>query len=709
LTFDYLRDEDAIVTLTIDQPARPVNTLSSAFVSAFATILERLTAESGLRGVILTSAKADFMAGADIDELYACREVAQAMAMADAFKRAGRRFETLGVSTVAALNGTALGGGLELALCCHHRIALDIATARFGFPEVTLGLFPGGGGSQRLPRLVGLQPALPLLLEGATYRPAAAQERGLVDALAPDREAMMGLARDWIEAHPQAAQPWDRKGFRWPGDGPDHPRTAQMWSLAPAVLKKRSRGNLPHTEQALAAIYEGSLVDFDTACRIESRYFAKTICSSTARNMMTACWYQRNQVERGAGRPAGVPPSKAARVAVLGAGMMGAGIAQIAADAGFEVVLLDVSRARAEQGKAVVQQALTKQLAGGQRSQEQTAAALSRLRPTATFGDLADCDFVIEAVFEDRDLKAEVIRRAEAVTAESTIFASNTSTLPITGLAKAASRPAHFIGLHFFSPVARMPLVEIIPGAQTSPETLARAFDFVRHLRKTPILVNDSRGFYTSRVFGTYVKEGVALLVEGQAPRAIESAGLQAGMPLGPLAVSDEISLSLMHRIRKQTQQDLEAEGRTPPAHPADAAIAAMIEHRRHGRKAGGGFYDYSPAGDKTLWPGLAELFPVARVALDQAVMIERLMFAQALETVRCLQEGVLNSVADANIGSILGWGFPSFKGGTLQYINDYGVAAFSERARTLGDAYGLRFEPPALLLDMARKHAEFL
>lgn len=702
MAIHYAKDEQHIVTLTLDLPGRSANVINAEFGAALANVLARLQAEADLAGVIVTSAKKTFMAGGDLAWLYAVTDAAEVFHSTETFKASFRQLETLGVPVVAAINGAALGGGLELALACHHRIVLNNPRIKIGFPEVTLGLLPGGGGVTRLPRLIGLQAAFPLLTEGTQLNPEAAKAAGLIDALAEDKVEMQAQARAWIVANPQAVQPWDKPGYRIPGGDPKHPRVAQMLSVAPAMLKKRSYGNYPAPEAILSAMAEGTVVDFATASRIESRYFAQLATSQVAKNMINAFWFQLNEISSGASRPQTVPQRVTHTVGVLGAGMMGHGIAYVTAVSQTNVILKEVTLEQAEAGKAKIAALLDKRVAKGKLGATQREEILARIQPTADVADLAGCDLIIEAVFEDRDLKAKVTQEAEEVLAETAVFASNTSTLPITGLAVASKRPQNFIGLHFFSPVEKMKLVEIIVGAETSPDTLAKAFDFVLKIGKTPIVVNDSRGFYTSRVFGTYLQEGLALLGEGQHPRAIESAGLQAGMPVGPLALADEVSLGLMLHIREQTRKDLLAEGKSVPGHPSDAVVDVMTgEYGRYGKARGAGFYSYPEGGKKHLWPELPIIFPSQGEPLSQVEMMERLMFAQALETVRCLEENVVTSVADANIGAIFGWGFAPFKGGTLQYINDYGLAAFVERSQVLAGKYGERFAPPAKLLAM--------
>jgi 3-hydroxyacyl-CoA dehydrogenase / enoyl-CoA hydratase / 3-hydroxybutyryl-CoA epimerase len=709
MAIHYQMDDQHIVTLTMDMPGRTANVITAEFGAALITTLHRLQSETNLAGVILTSAKKTFMAGGDLDWLYQALDAAEIFDSSEQLKAGLRQLETVGKPVVAAINGTALGGGLEVALACHRRIALDDERIKIGFPEVTLGLLPGGGGVTRLPRMIGLQEAFPFLMEGKQVSPAAAKSAGIIDAVAATVEEMMAAAKAWILANPQVSQPWDQRGYRMPGGDPNHPRVAQMVAVAPAMLKKKTYGNYPAPEAIMATAVSGAVVEFETASRIESRAFAQLATGQVAKNMINTFWFQLNQINAGANRPADMPHQPTKKVGVLGAGMMGHGIAYVSAYAGMDVVLKDVSQKNAEAGKAAVAGLLQKRVAQGKLRGELRDEILNRIQPTATAVDLRGCDLIIEAVFEDRALKAKVTQEAEAEIGETAVFASNTSTLPITGLAAQSTRPANFIGLHFFSPVHKMKLVEIICGQETSPDTLAKAFDYVLKIRKIPIVVNDSRGFYTSRVFGTYVREGMALLGEGQHPRGIESAGLQAGMPVGPLALSDEVSLSLMMHIREQTQTDLAAAGQTIPDHPADVVLAKMVkEYGRLGKAHGAGFYAYEGNGRKQLWPDLQTRFPLQGDKLPQQEMIDRLLFVQAIETVRCYEEGVLTTVADANIGSIFGWGFAPFKGGTLQFINDYGVADFVTRSQELAEKYGNRFRPPARLVEMAAAGENF-
>ncbi|WP_353253925.1 3-hydroxyacyl-CoA dehydrogenase NAD-binding domain-containing protein [Salinisphaera sp. PC39] len=708
------QDDNGVLVITLDMPGRSANVLNDQLSEPFAALIRRIEEDESVTGVILTSAKRDFLVGADIDGLYEITEPADALRLADEYKAMLRRLETCGKPVVAALNGSALGGGLEMALACHYRITVDSPKLKIGLPEVKLGVLPGGGGTQRLPRLIGIQAALPLLNEGKELRPDKALEKGIIDELASDVDDLLARARKWvagqIESKAKPAQPWDKKGFKWPGGDSRSPANGQMWAIAPSMLNQRTHGNYPAPLNIMSAVFEGGLVDFDTACKIESRYFAELVVSREAKNMIGTLWYQLNKINRGESRPDGHERTQVKKLGVLGAGMMGAGIAYVSAKVGIQVVLKDVDQEAAERGKAYSENLEDKAIKRGRSTPQKKRELLDRILPTGDANDLEGCDLVIEAVFEDRELKGKVTEETEAVMDPKGVFGSNTSTLPITGLAKRSSRPDQFIGIHFFSPVEKMPLVEIIVGEQTDDETLARAFDYVQQIKKTPIVVNDSRGFYTSRCFGTYVMEGVALLAEGQHPRAIEQAGLKAGMPVGPLALEDEVSLSLGLHVMEQTRKDMEAEGKEYKPHPADAVIRKMVEELdRPGKKAGKGFYEYPENGKKHLWPGLAEHFPLADKQLSQQEMIDRMMFAQANETARCVEEGVVTEVADANIGSIFGWGFAPFHGGTIQYINSIGgTERFVARARELAAAYGERFQPAKLLEDMAAKGENF-
>ena len=708
----YEQDEQGIVTLTMDMNGRSANVLNEIFFAALEETLRKLASDSSVTGAILTSGKKLFMAGADIDTMFGSDDPQVHFDGSQAIKALFRRLETLGKPVVAAINGTALGGGFELALACHYRIALDSDRIQLGFPEVGLGLLPGAGGVVRTGRLIGLQNALEWLSQNKKYSPQQALQAGMIHAVASDMDDMMAQARAWIGANPNAKAPWDAdKRYKIPGGSPSQPHIAQLLAIAPAIVRKETRGNYPAPHAIMSALVEGAQVDFETACRIESRYFTKLATGQVSKNMIAAFWTQLNQIKKGGSRPSAIPPQTTKKVGVLGAGMMGHGIAYVSAYAGMEVVMTDATPEQAAAGKAKIAAILERRVRQGRMSPEQMAEILGRVRETAVYDDLRDCDLIIEAVFENRDLKAKVTKMAEAVMDPAGVFASNTSTLPITGLAKASVRPEKFIGLHFFSPVHKMQLVEIIVGEQTDDETLAKAFDYVQAIRKVPIVVNDSRGFYTSRVFGTWTNEGMAMLAEGQHPHAIEMAGMQAGMPVGPLALMDEVSLSLAAHVRDQTIKDLAGTnevGKLAVDHPAFAVLDKMLELGRPGRAAGAGFYEYGGV-EKRLWPQLAEIFMDGQPQLSQQEMMDRILFIQSIETVRCLQEGVLRSVADANLGSIFGWGFAPFYGGTLQFINAYGVDKFVARAQELAATYGPRFAPPQMLLDMAAAGQPFV
>ena len=714
------RDADGIVTLTMDDPAQRANTMNAAFQDSLGPSVDRLYAEQdGITGVILTSAKDTFFAGGDLRLLSQVIDdtAAEFFAAAEKLKAHLRRLETFPRPVVAALNGTALGGGLEIALACHHRVALDRPKAEFGFPEVTLGLLPGGGGIVRTVRMLGIADALmKLLLQGQRLSAAQAVETGIVDELAGTPEELLSAARRWIAANPQPAQPWDRKGYKIPGGTPANPSFAAMLPAYPANLRKQLKGApMPAPHHILAAAVEGSQVDVDTALRIETRYLTDLVRGQVAKNMISAFWFDLNSINSGGSRPAGHPRRLASRVAVLGAGMMGAGIAYVAARNGIEVVLRDVTLAAAEKGKDYSRKLLDKAVARGKLTEAGRDEVLARITPTESVADLAGCDLVVEAVFENARLKQQVFAEVEPVVAPDALLGSNTSTLPITMLADGVRRKQDFIGLHFFSPVDKLPLLEIIRGEQTSDSALARALDFAQQVKKTPIVVNDSRGFFTSRVIGTFVNEALAMLGEGVHPATIEQATTQAGYPVGALQLADELNMELFVKIRDEARAAVEAGGGSLPAHPGEAVVDRMLELGRPGRLRGAGFYDYQ-GGERTgLWPGLAGEFggDGNPAECDLLELQERMLFAEAVESVRCLEEGVLSTVADANIGSIMGIGFPPWTGGVLQYINGYsgagrtagstGLPGFLARAEQLTERYGDRFSPPPLL----RKKAE--
>ncbi|TXS44841.1 3-hydroxyacyl-CoA dehydrogenase NAD-binding domain-containing protein [Streptomyces sp. t39] len=716
-TIRWEESDDHVVTLVLDDPDQSANTMNAAFIDSLDAVAARL-AERGdtVRGVIVTSAKKSFFAGGDLHDLKSVTPGTAGAAFEAGMrvKRSLRVLETLGRPVVAAINGAALGGGYEIALACHHRVVLDSPAARVGLPEVTLGLLPGGGGVTRTVRMLGVADALrKVLLEGTRYGPARALDAGLVDEIAADPADLLARARAFVDAHPQSAQPWDAPGYRIPGGTPSHPQLAAQLPALPALLKKRTGGApAPAPRNILAAAVEGSQVDVDTAFAVEARYLTDLVTGQIAKNMIQAFFFDLQAVNSGAGRPQGIEPRTVRRVAVLGAGMMGAGIAWSCARAGIEVVLKDVTPEAAAKGRAYSEKLCAKAVSRGGMTQEEADTLLARITPTADAADLAGCDAVIEAVFEDTALKHKVFQEIQHVVAPDALLCSNTSTLPITALAEGVERQDDFIGLHFFSPVDKMPLVEIVKGEKSGDEALARAFDLVRQIGKTPIVVNDARGFFTSRVIGRFIDEGVAMVGEGIDPASVEQAAAQAGYPAKVLSLMDELTLTLPRRIREETRRAVEAAGGDWQPHPADAVVDRMIdEFGRPGRSGGAGFYDYADGRRTGLWPGLREHFTdPAKQPADLTEAAERMLFAEALDSVRCLEEGVLVSVADANVGSLLGIGFPPWTGGVLQYINGYdgGLPGFVARAHELAERHGDRFRPPALLVAKAERGETF-
>ena len=703
------QSDNGIITVTIDQTERKMNVIGEGFNEAFATITDAFINDQDAKGLILTSGKSTFVVGADIDQLATIETAEQAFDLVEDLKTSLRKLETSGKPVVAAITGTALGGGLELALACHYRIAIDSPKTKLGLPEVKLGLLPGGGGTQRLPRLIGIQKALELMTQGKELRPQQALEIGFIDDVAHDDDELISKAKAWINDNPKAQQPWDKKGFKIPGGDSNHPKMVQVFSMAPAMANQKSHGNYPAITHILSSVFEGCLTDIDNGLKIESRFFVACVLSDVSKNMINSLWTQLNSIKKGQSRPQGFERSKVSKVGILGAGMMGAGIAYVSAKAGMEVVLLDTAIEGAEKGKSYSTKLLDKAISRGRSTKDKKQALLDLIKTTTFYDDLEGCDLIIEAVFEDIDIKAKCTRQSEAVIPETAVYASNTSTLPITELAKASKRPNQFIGLHFFSPVDKMPLVEIIVGEKTDDATLATGFDYVGQIGKTPIVVNDSRGFYTSRVFGTYVSEGIAMLAEGVHPRSIEVAGMKSGMPMPPLALQDEVSLSLSLHVMEQTKKAMEAEGKTFTPHPAMSVVEKMVkEFGREGKKVSKGFYDYPENGEKHLWTELTELYPTTDEQPSQQDLVDRLLYVQANETAKCYEENVVRTVADANIGSIFGWGFAPNQGGTLQFINSVGVDKFVARSRELAQKYGARFEPAQILVAMAAKGEVF-
>jgi 3-hydroxyacyl-CoA dehydrogenase / enoyl-CoA hydratase / 3-hydroxybutyryl-CoA epimerase len=718
----YERDSDGIVTLTMDDPGASANTMNEAYKAGMAAAIDRLYDEKDdVTGVVVTSAKKTFFAGGNLDMLIqATKADAQPLFEESMSLKADlRRLETLGKPVAAAINGAALGGGLEIALACHHRVAAE-GRYEIGLPEVTLGLLPGGGGVARTVRMLGLQTALmDVLLQGQRYKPEVAKEKGLVHEIVP-ADQLVATARQWVLDHRDdeeaATQPWDRKGYKMPGGTPSHPALAQMLPAFPATLRKQLKGaDYPAPRAIMSAAVEGAQLDFAGAERIEGRYFVELATGQNAKNMIQAFFFDLQAINSGSLRPKGHEQYTAKKVVVLGAGMMGAGIAYVCARAGMEVVLKDVALESAERGKAYSQKINEKAISRGKLTSEKSDELLARITPSADVQDAAGADLVIEAVFEDPTLKNKVFAEVLPVVAPDALLCSNTSTLPITELAEGVERPEDFIGLHFFSPVDKMPLVEIIRGGKTSEASVAKAIDVVQQIKKTPIVVNDSRGFYTSRVIGTFVNEGLAMVGEGVSPVSVERAAVQAGYPVGTLQLSDELNMELMVKIRNATKAAVERDGGTYTPHPAEKVIDRMIELDRSSKLKGAGFYEYDEAGKRQgLWAGLTEEFPVAGEQIPFQDVKDRMLFIEAVETVRCFDEGVINSTAEANIGSIFGIGFPANTGGAAQFVNGYegpegaGIQAFVARARELAASYGDRFEPPASLVERAEKGEPF-
>jgi len=702
---DYNVDVDGVATITWNVSNRPMNVMNNDTMTAFGEAVEKAVADETVKGVIVTSARKEFLVGADLSVM-GDGDLSMLKEFMELVHGKFRRMETGGKPFVAAINGHALGGGYELCLASHYRIAADNAKIKIGLPEAKIGLLPGGGGTQRLSRLIGMQQALLLMLEGKELAPDAAKNNGMIDEVVPSNE-LLAAAKAWVLGAGQnnKIQPWDKRGFKIPGGSVQSPSGQQAFMAGNAMLRQRTYGNYPAQQNIMSSVFEGCQVDIDTGLAIEIRYLIATAMTPECRSMIRL-FFSMTEASKGAGRPKEIAEAKFSKIGVLGAGMMGAGIAYVTAMAGFDVVLLDMSQDGADKGKADVEELLKKRVSRRRMEQETANSTLARVLATTSFDDLAGSDLVIEAVFEDRTVKADVTQKALAMTGDEIIFASNTSTLPITSLSAASSRPKNFIGLHFFSPVDRMPLVEIIMGEETSSETLAKSIDYVKAIRKTPIVVKDSRGFYTSRVFGTYVREGLALLADGVAPALIENAGKMAGMPVGPLAMADEVSIDLMYKIGKQTKEDM---GDQYVAAPGESLVATMVEDLgRTGKKANKGFYNYPDKGSKHLWPGLSEYCPVAEKQPDVEEVKKRLIYIQSVEAVRCMEEGVITEKRDVDVGSIMGWGFPPFRGGVLSLVDAIGINEFVADCDRLAQAHGSRFNPPKMLREMLARGEGF-
>ncbi|MFW6773273.1 3-hydroxyacyl-CoA dehydrogenase NAD-binding domain-containing protein [Nocardioides sp. CPCC 205120] len=722
----YDKDADGIVTLTLDDPNQSANTMNDLYRTSMIDAVEKLYAEpeGSVKGVIIASAKKTFFAGGDLKGMVQAtpEDAADVFAMVEDVKAPLRKLELYPAPVVAAINGAALGGGLEIALAANHRIAWDNPKVQIGLPEVQLGLLPGGGGVTRTVRMFGLQTALmDILLQGTRFKPAQAKEKGLVDELVADLDGLVPAAKAWlasVEGDADAAkQPWDRPGYKMPGGTPSTPKLAQFLPAFPALLRQQVKGAPYKAPRAiLSAAVEGAQVDIDTASRIESRYLAGLVVGQQSKNMIQAFFFDLQAINGGSLRPDGHEKYVGRKVGVLGAGMMGAGIAYVFAKSGAQVVLKDVTTEAADRGKAYSEKLLDKAISRGRETEEGKAEFLSRIHATADPADFAGVDVVVEAVFEDPSLKAKVFAEIAEHVNPDALLCSNTSTLPITELAEGVDRPKDFIGLHFFSPVDKMPLVEIIRGKETDDAALAKAYDLVQQIKKTPIVVNDSRGFYTSRVIGFMVNEGLQLLAEGVHPQTLERAVTQAGYPVGTLQLSDELNMELMAKIAKATADAAERDGLDYVPHPGLKVVEKMIEIGRPSRLKGAGFYEYDESGKRQgLWKGLSEVFPVAEQQPPLRDVQDRVLVLEALETAKCFEEDVITSAAAANIGSIMGIGFPPYTGGAAQFMTGYegadgeiGLAAFVKRADELAEQYGDRFRPTDHLRKMAANGESF-
>lgn len=715
-------DGDGIALVTIDLPGQSMNVWNEALMSEFAAFVEDFCTNDAIKGAVIASGKASgFLAGADprmlgrggpsgrklskkeqFESVFALNAMLRKLETGGKSAKALQKGEAYAKPVAAAVGGLALGGGLELVLACHHRVVADNPKIQLGVPEVQVGLLPGGGGTQRLPRLAGLQNAAMMATQGKPIDPKTALGYGIVQEVVAADE-VVAKAKAWVKANPKVVQPWDKKGFKYPGGGGAmDPRSVQFFMAANAMAQRETNHNYPAVQYILSCLYEGSIVPIDTALRIESKYFFKLLTSPQSRNMIRTLFINKQAAEKGEQRPKNVEKTKLGKVGVLGAGMMGAGIAYVTAKGGAEVVLLDRELAFAEKGKAYSQGIVEKDVSRGKVSKEKGEELLARITPTTDYNDLKDVDLIIEAVFEDPDIKADVIKRTEAVIGKEVIFASNTSTLPITGLAKNSERPEQFIGIHFFSPVDKMPLVEIIPGAKSGDRALAAALDYVGMIRKTPIVVKDTRGFYTNRVVPPYLNEAMLMVAEGVKPALIENAAKVLGMPVGPLALVDETSLELGLRIMNSTKKELGADYK--PTGVEDLLETMVTKLGRKGRKSGGGFYEYPEGGKKFLWPGLVDYFPISddQPSLDDAK--ERILYAQLIPAAHCYADGIVSDPQSADLGAIFGWGFAPWTGGPMSHIDTIGVDAFVRRAESLAQKYGARFNPPQKFREMAEK-----
>ncbi|MFZ4427754.1 MAG: 3-hydroxyacyl-CoA dehydrogenase NAD-binding domain-containing protein [Saprospiraceae bacterium] len=695
----YKKDADNIVTLTLDMEGRTENIINQKIWSAFIPVLAQLKQEKvkgKLRGVILTSAKKTFMAGGDLEYLFQAADAAEIFAAAEGLKKFLRDLESPGVPVVAAINGDAIAAGFEVALGCHHRIVLDDPDIRVGLPEVEMGLIPSGGSIVRLMWLLGIVSAYGILCGGKRYHPRAALQAGIIDELAATPEEMIKKAKAWLLRTVEGRRPWDVEGRTIPAGTAREPEVGRQIMAYSAALSGQFYSNNPAPQAILHILAEGSKVTFDVACRLESRYYTQLVLSRTCKNMIKAFWFDANAIHSGIERPRGFGKFRPKKIGIIGAGQMGSGIAVSCLLNGMEVVLKDVSRPVAGRGLEIIVQALEDARQAGEFLPDAAEALASRVFTTEDSRDFADCDLVIEAVFENLPIKEKVAREAERYLDEYAFLASNTISIPISHLAAASSRPESFIGLHFFHPADKVPLVEIVRGNKTSGETVARAFDFVRALKKTPVIVKDDWGFYAARVRNTYILEGISLLQEGYAPALVENLSRQAGMPGSPLALADELGMELVLTYEQQAAAHYGPQYIKHPA--ADLVMEMLGRHQRPGMAGFAGFYDYTADGDRKLWPGLAQYQGSVPPDPDYAGIIERLLIAQVLEAVWCMQEGVVQSVEAANLGSIYGWGFPAARGGVIQFIHDCGIETFLQKCKALREKLGPRFRTPGIL-----------
>ncbi|ODT50437.1 MAG: 3-hydroxyacyl-CoA dehydrogenase [Methylobacterium sp. SCN 67-24] len=719
--FRFETDADGIATLTWDMPERSMNVITPQVMEELNQVVDKVASDEAIKGCVIVSGKESFSGGADLTMLQGLRDLYVGLAKEQGEQIAMQRFfdesrklsqlyrklETCGKPFAAAVHGVCLGGAFELALSCQLRVVSDDPSTRVGLPEIKVGLFPGAGGTQRVARLMQTGDALQMMFKGEQIKALPARNMGLVHAVLP-RDQIVAAAKEWLKANPQAKQPWEDPKFKLPSNKVHSPAGMQIWPPANAIYRRETNDNYPAARAILSAVYEGLQLPMDLALKVESRYFAKILRTKEAASMIRSLFVSMQELNKGARRPAEVPPSKLKKVGIVGAGFMGAGVAYVTALAGLDVVLVDRDMEAAEKGKAYSHKLVSDQIMKGRAKTADRDALLGRIKPSADYADLKGCDLVIEAVFEDPRVKAEVIAKVEAVVGPKTIFGSNTSTLPITGLASHSQRPKNFVGIHFFSPVEKMLLVEIIKAKKTGDKALAMALDYVRAIKKTPIVVNDVRGFYANRCVGNYIREGHLMLMEGVPPAMIEAAGKQAGMPVGPLSLNDEVAVDLAWKVLKATKAQL-GEASVDPAQ--EKLLSDMVEkHGRLGRKNKKGFYDYPEAGPKRLWPGLAELTAnrLEPELIDMAELKHRLLVTQALEAAKTYEEGVVTDPREADVGSIIGFGFAPYSGGTLSYIDNMGAAAFVKLCESLAKKHGERFKPNRLLKRMAKTGESF-